>query len=59
MYIGGDGGTISIKNVGMGDEVENRNIPECETSEINIKADDSTDMEGLGPRPNKNQTKEI
>ena len=51
IIIGGNFGAISL--VGMGNEVENRNISEYPTGEVIIKEVDSTVMEDLGTRQNR------
>ena len=41
-------GTISSKNVSLGNKVLKRNLPEHLPSKVDIKEDDSTNMENLG-----------
>ena len=47
-FIEGNTGAISPGNVGMGHKVENRNIPEYQASKVDIKENDSTEIEDLG-----------
>ena len=56
--IGRDAGAIGTKDVGLGNKMENRNIPEYEMGKDDVKVDDSTDMEDAGARADRRTSKE-